>query len=137
MRLLVCASAREFRSVREALDCSVQLSFATGFDEALALARAGTDRILCGAQFDESRMLDLLAALKADARTRSIPCLCVRAIAVTPESSPADTAVACQALGAVFIDLEGWRQQWGRRNAAERLQTVIRQPYGQVPGKTD
>lgn len=107
-------------------------------DEALAAAIAGVDLIIAGTYFDNSRMFDLLRALKARADTRHIPVLCVRGVSA-PEILGAQTlqptlaslqivASASEALGAVgYVDLVAQQQVMGVEQAnAELLSTVQR-----------
>lgn len=76
---------------------------------------SGTSVIICGTQFDDGAMFDLLRYAKAIPHLRPIPFLCVRIAGGRLEEALFESvAMSSMALGAVgFIDLFRWRWRFG------------------------
>jgi hypothetical protein len=96
-------------------------------EEALVVATQGVEIIICGIHFDDSRMFELLRAIKADSYLRSIPFICVRLLG----SNLAPTLIqsleiSCELLGAAsFIDLHILERTYGRQRAEAELARMI------------
>jgi hypothetical protein len=105
-------------TLRRAIGRHVGLVPCHTFDEAKArLARGGIDLVLCGLYFDESRMLDLLHHVRG-----TLPFLSCRLLSLDrPTVSLEALRLACENLGAVFLDLPALRQQHGAEGAEARL----------------
>lgn len=84
------------------------------------------DLILCGAQFDECRMLDLLRQCKAEGGLRELPFICVRALDGALDNTLYQSVdIASRALGAVaFVDLSRWRERYGSE-LPQRLRELV------------
>lgn len=96
------------------------------YDEA-RLRRGGIDLVLCGVYFDQSRILDLLHAVG-----RTVPFVSCRVLSLEmPTVSLQALRLACENLGAVFLDLPALRQQHGSEGGearfAERVLGLIRE----------
>lgn len=126
--ILIASSPPGQAVLGSALGAKPRLVAATTCDEALAALARGVDLIVASVDFDESRMFDLLRMAKADARFRSLPFLCVRALeGDLPPALSEGLDIACKALGAVaFIDLAADRKARGARKAAARLRRTVK-----------
>jgi DNA-binding response OmpR family regulator len=104
---LLVADAPEFRARLAAVLAPREARFVHSLDAATRLlAEDDFAAVLIGLHFDESRMFDLLRAIRAGSRNRDVPVLCYRLRPLAfaaPGSEALDVAV--QALGArAFID---------------------------------
>lgn len=79
-RILIASSPAGQAVLKKALGSSFTPVPVATCDDALAALAAGLDIAISTVDFDESRMFDLLRLAKADARLRSLPFLCVRAL---------------------------------------------------------
>lgn len=78
-KILVADSAKGIRRMDSLLGKSHELiAIATVEDAVKALDKDAFDLIVCGIEFDESRMFDLLKAVKKDSRAKPKPFICVR-----------------------------------------------------------
>lgn len=78
-KILVADSAKGIRRMDNLLGQSHELiSTATVEDAVKALSSEAFDLIVCGIEFDDSRMFDLLKAVKTDSQTKPKPFICVR-----------------------------------------------------------
>jgi CheY-like chemotaxis protein len=103
--VLIAGTLPAIETVQHLLGTDVDYVFATSLDDALRRLEAHPDVILCNVRFDESRMIDLLKAAKAQPATRDTPFVCFR---VTPFSLAMRKAIEITvlALGALaFVDL--------------------------------
>lgn len=85
------------------------------------------DLIVCGLQFDESRMFDLLRKVKAEPSTRNIPFLCVKAVSGALDRTISESIkIATQALGATgFCDLAEQKELLGEEAAIRQIGTYM------------
>jgi CheY-like chemotaxis protein len=103
--VLIAGTLPAIETVQHLLGTDVDYVFATSLDDALRRLEAHPDVILCNVRFDESRMIDLLKAAKAQPATRDTPFVCFR---LTPFSLAMRKAIEITvlALGALaFVDL--------------------------------
>jgi CheY-like chemotaxis protein len=99
----------------------------SSFAEAQALIADGTDLVLCGLNFSDGRMFDLLRTVKANPDTRSIPFLCIKAVegTLSPDIFQG-IEIASKALGAdEFIELSKWKIELGEEAAFTKLLKII------------
>lgn len=90
------------------------------------------DLILCGARFDDSRLLDLLQFCKSRQVLAAIPFLCLR---IKRGKLPLDTfrdlVLASNALGAAgFVDLEQWDRQLGTDQTDQDFRHLLQAHLG-------
>jgi hypothetical protein len=111
----------------DALKDSLAVTVATTTSQAHALLKNPFDVIVCGSQFDESRMFDLLRYCKAMPHTRNIPFVCVRARGgELDDAAYQGVAIALRTLQAeAFIDLYRWKKILGDDKAREMLRDAI------------
>ena len=104
-RVLVAGTLPAIESVQQFLGTGVDYVSATSLDDALRRLEAHPDVIFCNVRFDESRMIDLLQAAKAQAATRDTPFVCFR-LAPLSLSMRKAIEITVLALGAMaFVDL--------------------------------
>jgi len=115
----------------EPLALAIGSEFATNVAHNIAQAKAelvhSFDLVVCGLYFDDSRMFDLLRHMKAEASTRVIPFLAVKA---TPGQLSATllqgVEIACAALGAEkFVELSEWVRLEGQPAAHTRFRNLV------------
>jgi hypothetical protein len=100
--------------VEKALGGYVELVPARSYDDAVRQLRASENigLVICGAFFDESRMFDLLQWVRH--QRPSVAFVCCRILPTEiPKVSVVALKIACNALGADFIDLPALEQQYG------------------------
>jgi hypothetical protein len=87
------------------------------------------DAVVCGTNFDESRMFELLRAVKADTRYKSIPFVCIKVLdGVLHDATYASVKKASTLMGASgFFDLAQARAELGKVKAAAELRRMLRQ----------
>jgi CheY-like chemotaxis protein len=123
--VLVAGTRPAVQTVQNILGAEVECVSANSFDEALRRLQAHPDIIVCNVRFDESRMLDLLQAVKAEPATRDTPFVCFR---LTPLSAALRKSieVAVLALGAIaFVDLSTLDRDVDRDAAEASLRQII------------
>jgi hypothetical protein len=100
-----------------------QLVPCTSLAAAESFLRHEIDLIVCGLEFDESRMFDLLRKVKSEAATRSIPFLCVKSRSGALDRTIHESIeIAVHALGAKgFYDLAQQRQLLGEETAIRQI----------------
>src|SRR5262245_44353301 len=124
-RVLIAGTLPAIETVQHLLGAEVDCVSATSLADALRRLEAHPDVILCNVRFDESRMIDLLRAAKAEPATRDTPFVCFR---LTPLSLAMRKAVEVTvlALGAMaFVDLSSLDQDADR--AASLRQMILSQ----------
>lgn len=125
-QVLAAVQPSAILTLRRAIGRHVGLVPCHTFDEAKArLARGGIDLVVCGLYFDESRMLDLLHHVRG-----TLPFVSCRMLSLEMPTVSLDALrLACENLGAVFLDLPALRQQHGSASAeaqlAERVLALI------------
>jgi hypothetical protein len=81
----------------------------------------GIDLVLCGVYFDRSRMFDLMQLVD-----RRLPVVCCRILDFEkPAISMQALRIACESLGAAFLDLPALRQEHGAGAADSALLSCI------------
>ena len=102
-------------------------------EEAFYVAAQGVDIIVCGIHFDDSRMFELLRAIKADPGLSKTPFVCVRLVG--SNLAPAviqSLEISCALLGAAkFIDLYVLERTFGAETAEIELRRMISALAGQ------
>lgn len=85
------------------------------------------DAVVCGTNFDESRMFELLRTVKSDSRYQSLPFVCAKVLdGVLNESTYASVKKASTLMGAsAFFDLAQASLHLGDAQAAEALRTTL------------
>jgi CheY-like chemotaxis protein len=127
MRILAATPPEAEAILRRGLGHAAILLPALTIEEAFDVAAQGVDIIVCGIHFDDSRMFELLRAVKADPRLSKTPFVCVRLLG----SNLAPTLVqsleiSCALLGAAkFIDLYILERMFGRKKAEDELGRMI------------
>ena len=83
--------------------------------------------ILSSFAFDESRMLDFLAAVKADAAMRAVPFVCFRiSHSVLAQHAIDRLRLVCEVLGAAdFIDFAALEKERGIAAAQSQFRTAV------------
>jgi len=134
--ILIAAVPAAVTVIANALGSVARMMTAHTLDEAVQAAVAGVDLIIAGTYFDNGRMFDLLRRLKEDARTQSLPVLCVRGVSA-PHLLGAETtqptlaslqvvASASEVLGAAgYIDLFARQQAVGLEQANAELRESV------------
>lgn len=91
------------------------------------------DLILCGARFDDSRLLDLLQFCKSRQTLATIPFLCLRIRrGKLSLDTYRDLVLASSALGAAgFVDLEQWDRQLGTEQTDQDFRQLLRTHLGE------
>src|ERR687887_654812 len=94
---------------------------------ALKRANGSIALILSSIAFDESRMLDLLAAVKRDAATRAVPFVCFRLLpSVLAQHAIDRLRLVCELLGAAdFIDFAVLEEERGVEAARAQFRTAV------------
>lgn len=99
---------------------------ATRIHDALKILAGGVDLIICSVQFDESRMFELLGAVKGNPKTRAVPFVSVRHLpSVLRPTAFKGIQFACKGYGAEFIDLSALEAQYGNEEAQRRLREMV------------
>jgi CheY-like chemotaxis protein len=129
-RVLVAVRPRAATTLDNALASDFVLTFCHSLAEAQnLLANASFDLILCGANFDESRMFELLNFIKSNSATKAIPFVCIKVFeGILHDGSYESVKKACALLkAAAFIDLACWSGELGKEKMAERLRNALHQ----------
>lgn len=100
-----------------------------------ALRRCGGDiaLVITHVTFDESRMLDLLQALRARTARPRVPVVCLRLFGNLSGAMREAIVEALEVLGqARFIDLYELREEFGEAAALERLKERLMEECGRL-----
>ena len=128
-RILAAVPPPAFPFLERALGGHVRLIPCHTYDDATRRLRRdeGLALVICGVYFDRSRMFELLQY--ADGR---LPFICCRILPFeTPAISVEALRIACESLGAVFLDLPSLQQRCGADGAdAQLLSHVLRAMEG-------
>lgn len=119
--------------MRQSLGESAEL--VTACTGAEALRRCGGDiaLVITHVTFDESRMLDLLQALRACTASRRVPVVCLRVFGSLSEAMREAVVEALEVIGdARFIDLYELREEFGEAAALERLRELLMEECGRL-----
>ena len=137
--ILVAVRPRGATRLANALASDFALTFCHSLAQAQSLlANDRFDLIVCGVNFDESRMFDLLKHAKSHPSTKAIPYVCIKVFeGILHADSYKSVKEVCTLLGAAsFIDLAQWRKELGKEQAAEALRATLHQLIGQAAGAT-
>jgi len=126
--IVVADTADSFRVLHASLSKVFELAHATTCEQALALVQPLTPLVLCGVNFDDGRLYELLRALKADPALARVPFVVTRVGAGELDDAVYESVkVAAAAIGANgFIDLFRWKGRYGQQEAARRLLDRVR-----------
>ena len=127
MRILAAIPPEAEAILRRAVGDAATLLPAHTIEEAYGVAAQSVDIIVCGINFDESRMFELLRAVKADSRLKKTPFVCVRLIGtnLTPTLTQS-LQISCTLLGAAqFIDFYALERTFGPDAAPLELARMI------------
>jgi hypothetical protein len=124
--ILIAAGPGGSARMRDILKPPHQLHFVTTLQEALDAAPA-CDVLVCGLEFDESRMFDFLRRLNENKALRSKPRVCVRFFATnTPDNVIDGLQLAARAVGAAgLVDLPSLQEQFGIEAANVKVREEI------------
>lgn len=99
-KILIATGPKSGVRMRQILEPHHTLTLAKTIDEAFEHAQA-CDLLVCGLEFDESRMFDFLRQLNEDTKLRVKPVVCIRFLATkTPDHVIDGLEVAAKAVGA-------------------------------------
>ncbi len=119
--VLIAGTLPAIETVHHLLGTEVEYIAATSLDDALRRLEAHPDVILCNVRFDESRMIDLLQAAKAQPATRDTPFVCFRLAPLSLAMRKA-IEITVLALGALaFVDLSSLDQDTDREASLRDL----------------
>jgi response regulator RpfG family c-di-GMP phosphodiesterase len=77
--ILVCDEPEAVERLIKAIGTHYELILAQTVEDAVSLIKSGRiSLVICGENFDGSRMLELLGIVKSDEKTRDLPFLCFR-----------------------------------------------------------
>jgi hypothetical protein len=129
-KLLVATRPRGVTRLLEALERDFTLIFSHSLaDVQDVLGKAEIDAIVCGTNFDESKMFDLLRYVKNIPTAQDIPFVCVKVLGgILHQGSYEGVKKAITLLGAsAFVDLAQWEIDLGRDHADGQLRNTIHQ----------
>lgn len=129
-KILVAVRSRANERLSFGLSNEFDLTFCDSLKQAkLVLFTARFDLVLCGVNFDDSRMFDLLKFIKKHPYLRQIPFMCIKVFeGVLHEESFEGARKAAALLDAEsFIDLSSWTAELGEASAHEKLRMAIRE----------
>jgi CheY-like chemotaxis protein len=107
-RVLVAAQPAAMIALARVLGPALEAVYVHTMADALrALEAGGIDAIVCTIKFDESRMMELLQAVKALPACRAIPFICARVLSsALSDQLVEQLGTACRECGAAgFVDL--------------------------------
>jgi response regulator RpfG family c-di-GMP phosphodiesterase len=129
-RLLVAVRPRGVTRLVEALDHDFILIFCHSLANAQkVLGEVKIDAIVCGTNFDESKMFDLLRYVKSTPAAQGIPFVSVKVLGgILHQGSYEGVKKAIKLLGAAaFIDLAQWEIDLGKDQADGLLRNTVHQ----------
>ncbi|WP_194722105.1 hypothetical protein [Noviherbaspirillum malthae] len=127
-KLLLAIRPKAVTRLSNVLGDEFSLVFCHTVDDALGKLDEDIDAIICGTNFDESRMFELLRRVKDNRATRDLPVICMKVFGgVLHEGSYAGVEKAVELLQAsAYVDFTRWRLELGKAQAAEQLRVLIR-----------
>jgi CheY-like chemotaxis protein len=133
-RILGADAEQGIRTLRAVLGESAELIPADSLNQAVRVLENPVDLIICGIQFDESRMFDLLTHARQEPRVQDIPFLVFRDL--ESELDPMffkSLQISVTALGATgFVDLFALKQEYGIREADAKFRRIILDLLGEA-----
>ena len=126
--LLLAIRPKAVTRLTNVLGDEFSLVFCHTVDDALTSLDDEIDAVVCGTNFDESRMFELLRHVKGSGATRQVPVICMKVFGgVLHEGSYAGVEKAVELLEAsAYVDFTRWRLELGKAEAAEKLRVLIR-----------
>lgn len=127
-RILAAVRPRGRTRLENALAGHFSLTFADSLASAVRLLESERFQlILCGTNFDESRMFELLRHAKAAPLARELPFVCIKIFeGILHDGSYDSVERAVKLLGAAaFVDLAQWRVEYGKEQAAQQLRAIL------------
>jgi hypothetical protein len=124
MRVLVAVPPPAAPFLADTLERRAKVVFSHTYDDAARRlhTRGEFDLVLCGVYFDRSRLFDLVKLVH-----RRLPVVCCRVLRFEmPSISMQALRIACETLGAEFIDLPALRQAQGDAAADAALLSLMR-----------
>jgi hypothetical protein len=107
-RILIADVPEATERLRRALSASYELEYAELYGKAISLLRdRDYDLLICGQHFDDSKMFDLMGAVRTELKLMNLPMMCFRHLHTTTFSDDVQKGVQMTAelLGACkFID---------------------------------
>ncbi len=132
-RVLVAGTAKAIGIVGQSLGDTVELVGASTGAEALRRCGRDIELVITHVTFDESRMLDLLQALRARAASRRLPVVCLRLFGSFSDAMRQAIVEALEVLGeARFIDLYELREEFGEATALRKLKELLMEECGRL-----
>jgi hypothetical protein len=130
VRILLAAAPDSAAPIAVALGASEEfhLNVVENLTQAKRQLEQPCSLIVCGLDFDDSRMFDLLRYVKADEHARRIPFLAIKATGheLTPTLQQG-IEIACAALGAdKFAEVTQWENSYGTEEAHRRLRALVK-----------
>ncbi|MEC4720370.1 hypothetical protein RY831_14505 [Noviherbaspirillum sp. CPCC 100848] len=125
--LLVAVRPKGLPRLCKALEAEFSLAFCHTLADAQAMLDKDIQGIVCGTNFDESRMFDLLRYAKSKEQARNLPSVCVKVFgSVLHDGTFAGVEKAAKLLGAsAYIDFAQWRVEMGKLDAAMKLRSTL------------
>jgi hypothetical protein len=126
-RILVADTPEAFEVFAETLTTSFTLVRATTLDAARRAFDPPPQLVVCGCDFDDGRMYDLLRLQKATPEVARVPFMAVRCLEGELDGALYESVkIAVRALGGnAFVDLPRWQKRWGTAEAAHRLTQLV------------
>lgn len=128
-KLLVAIRPKGIIRLTNVLASDFSLVFCHTLADARSLLDSDTEikAIVCGTNFDESRMFDFVRYVKDNPPTRDLPFICVKVFGgVLHEGTYAGVEKAVKLMGAsAYIDFAQWRVEIGKLEAADRLRATL------------
>ena len=125
-RVLIAGTPRAIGIIEQSLGGAVELVRASAGAEALACCRESIALVVTHVSFDESRMLDFVQALRAQAPERAVPVICLRLLSPLSPRMREAIVEALEVLGATrFIDLYEMRERLGEDAARRQLTQLL------------
>ena len=128
--ILVAVRPRANDTLAAALASEFALTFCQSVAQAQSqLARRHFDLILCGVNFDESRMFDLLHHAKSDSGAKAIPFVCIKVFEGILHTGSYESVKQAGGLKgiAAFVDLAQWQKEFGKQQAEAQLRNTLHQ----------
>ena len=137
-RILAADEPEGIAVLQQALATTLELKVVYTLDAARAALAEPPPLVICGCQFDEGRMYDLLRHLKAQAPLQRVPFMAVRCLQGELEDAIYESVkIAVRALGGnAFVDLLRWQRRWGPAEASHRLTHLVQTLAGAPPADT-
>jgi DNA-binding transcriptional LysR family regulator len=128
-KLLVAIQSKGVIRLTNALASDFDLVFCHSLADAMEMLNQNVDAVVCGTNFDDSRMFELIRSAKdtPTATPNDIPFIVVKVFeGVLHQDSYDSVRKASELLGAAdFVDLAKWRAAYGKEEAARKFREII------------